>query len=236
MTEFEEGVLLALAGIKSSLERIADHFERQDMEEGDETTYEVGSYVLSRSSKGDPCAYLYATHPGLKHPVAKVYVEKFNLLPFDPNAAKKTFVGEQGPTRAFATSEGFMESCPVFTVVNTPTGKLTEAGLKVRKFDRVLSVDPATLPAERPERPEKPAEPVQPTETTGTEAKEIPFVRSIQGAAAWAAKEYPMLFDTIESAESRFRQYLADSKKKGDAAARGWMNLCADLEADRNAF
>lgn len=231
-TEFHEGVLQALASMNASLAKIAEYFERQAMEEGDETTYEVGSFVLSRSSKGDPCVYLYATHPGLKHPVAKVYVEKFNVLPFDPNAAKKTFVGEQGPTRQFAMSEGFMQSCPVFTVVNTPTGKLTEAGLKVRKFDRVLSVDESTLPVSPPEKTQK--EPPADPPPAQPEQKEIPFAMTVPAAAAWAAKEYAAMFDTLDAAETRFRQYLKESGKKGDEAARGWMNLVADLDADRS--
>lgn len=235
-TEFHEGVLQSLASMNASLASIAQYFERQAMEEGDETTYEVGSFVLSRSSKGDPCAYLYATHPGLKHPVAKVYVEKFGVLPFDPNAAKKTFVGEQGPTRQFAMSEGFMQDCPVFTAVNTPTGKLTEAGLKVRKFDRVLSVDGSTLPASPPSAQAQKEPPADPLPAQPEQPKEIPFVLSVQAAAAWSAKEFPALFDTLDAAEGRFRQYLKDSGKKGDEAARGWMNLCADLDADRSRF
>ena len=207
----------ALQGIERALARIADVLERREVAERGDHVVEVGSFVLSQSSKGDDCVYLYATHPGLKYYVAKVYVEKFGELPFEPRSATRRFSGEQAPSRDFAMREGLMMPCPVFTAVLQPTGQLTDKGDLVRRFHRVLSVEDAPAPA-------APA-PAAPAPAA------IPFAMTTDGAATWAATVYPALYGNVLAAKTAFQQYLRDSGKHGEDAARGWMHLCADRDA-----
>lgn len=137
-----------LASLADSMAIIATYVEELRQEHSGEKTYEVGSWVLGASSEGVPLVWLYSTHPKLDKRCAVVYGERFDELPFDPlSAGARTFDGEQAPTRAGAAQRGYLVHCAPFTVALRPTGAKTDAGQTIRKFHRVVSVQPMATAA-----------------------------------------------------------------------------------------
>lgn len=122
----------------------------------------IGGWVLGETTKDEHCLFLYGTHPGLQFRVTTVFVERMGEMPFKVTPNAKVFVGA-APTRDLAEKKGYFNACPEFKIVMKPTGKLTDEGKPIKKFDRVYGmaapvaasvppeVDMRTPPVEKPD-------------------------------------------------------------------------------------
>lgn len=209
-----------LASIADSLAVIAAYVEDLRLERSGERTYEVGSWVLSQTGEGDPCVYLYSTHPKLDYRVTTVYVERFAELPFDVARAAKTYDGEQAPTRQGAAQRGYLNTCPTFTVATKPTGGQTSTGAPVHRFTRVLSAAPShPAPPQPPQPPAPPAPPQPPAGHLVTQpARNGPPQRLPRDAALLA------------QLDARERYYAAQGHtgKASNATYGIWLSLLAE--------
>jgi len=106
------------------------------LEPGEETQ-EIDGWVYGETSRDEPCVYLYKTP--LKWKVATVYVESLEMLPF-PVGGKQWPGG--APERETAVNKGYLNQCAPFKVVMVPTGKTSESGHNIMRFNRVLDEKP----------------------------------------------------------------------------------------------
>ncbi len=143
------------AKIERHLGILADFADMQRIKETGEKVYEVQGYVVSATSNGDKCVYLYATHPGLQYRVCTVYEERLSDLPFTVPPTAKIWDGEAAPSREGAAKKGYMLGAPhPFKVSLLPTGGTTDAGLPVHKFNRVIGEMAQSAPSHpAPTRP-----------------------------------------------------------------------------------
>lgn len=140
--------------IATALERLAplgDYAQTMLIQARGEKVWEVGGWVLATTSKGDDCAYLYASHPGLKFRVSTVYVERFGDMPFDPYSAAKKYDGEAPPTKEGAMTRGLYNECPPFKISTLPTGKVNDDGDPEHRFNRVLDAPSPTNGTKSPQ-------------------------------------------------------------------------------------
>lgn len=173
-----ERLLTHLGSIDASLRTLAEYAEMQRIAASGEKVYEVGAFVLSVTSTGDRCAYLYATHPGLQYRVCTVYEERFGELPIVIPPDAKTWDAEVAPSRGGAAQRGYLHEVPPFRVSILPTGKQTDAGLPVHRFNRVLD---ASDPAAR-------ASAAQPAATSDQHFDALPGASAARAAAAAAVR------------------------------------------------
>lgn len=139
------------AKIERHLGTLADYADMLRIQATGEKVYEVQGYVVSATSNGDKCVYLYATHPGLQYRVCTVYEERLAELPFTVPATAKIWDGEAAPSREGAAKKGYMLGAPhPFKVSLLPTGGTTDAGLPVHKFNRIIGDVPAHAPDPAP--------------------------------------------------------------------------------------
>lgn len=106
-----------------------------------EKLQEVDSWLLGETSEGQSCIHLYKMP--LQWKVATIYEERMKDVPIDIKG-KKAWPGT-APEREVAEKKGYLNSCN-FTIVLTPTGKMTDSGKPVMKFDRTVGYG-ATAPA-----------------------------------------------------------------------------------------
>lgn len=139
-----------LASINVSLKTIADYVTLLHTEKTGEKIYEVQRYVVGTDGEGQPCVWLYSTHPGLDKAVTRVYHDHLHKLPYPVDPAAKVFDGEQAPSAEAAAKKGYFCAFPApFSISLIPTGKTTDAGHPVRRLNRVLDAPkpPAADPA-----------------------------------------------------------------------------------------
>jgi len=143
-----------LASIDASLRVIADYVQLLHTEKTGEQVYEVQRYVVGADSEGQPCAWLYGTHPGLNFAVTRVYHDHLHKLPYTISAGAKVWDGEAAPSLDAAVKKGYINAFPVpFSVSLIPTGKKTDAGHPVRRLSRVLPVSDAPPAPPAPTKP-----------------------------------------------------------------------------------
>lgn len=95
----------------------------------------ISGWVLGETSNGQPCVYLYGTHPGLQFKMATVYEERLAELPFPIKA--KSWPGA-APTREVAENKGYFNAVPEFQIVMVPHEyKTKDDGTPVIVFGRV---------------------------------------------------------------------------------------------------
>jgi len=139
-----------LASIAGSLKTIADYVTLLHTEKTGEKVYEVQRYVVGTDADGQPCVWLYSTHPGLDFAVTRVYHDHLHKLPYPLNGAAKVWDGEQAPSAEAAAKKGYFCAFPApFSISLIPTGKTTDAGHPMRRLNRVLDAPkpPAADPA-----------------------------------------------------------------------------------------
>lgn len=184
----DPALLSTLERIATALERLsplADYAQSLLIQATGEKVHEVGSWVLSTTSQGEPCVYLYATHPGLQFRVCTVYIERFEDLPFDPqNSSAKTYDGEAAPTREGAAKKGYLNSVQPFKVSLMPTGKETDTGHPVYRFNRIIDGAPKPAPAHTEKQPAPAAQ--QPPPKTNGNGKPAPKPTAAE-RPPWAA-------------------------------------------------
>lgn len=71
----------SIASIDASLKVIADYVQLLHIEKTGEKTWEVQRYVVGADGEGNPCVWLYATHPGIEFAVTRIYHERLADLP-----------------------------------------------------------------------------------------------------------------------------------------------------------
>ena len=98
-----------------------------------ERLQEVDSWLLGETSEGQPCIHLYKTP--LQWKVATIYEERIKDVPIDIKG-KKAWPGT-APEREVAEKKGYLNECN-FTIVMVPTGKMTDNGKPIHKFDRTV--------------------------------------------------------------------------------------------------
>lgn len=106
----------------------------------DMKTEAITGYVVGERSDGQPCVYLYADDR-LEYKVATVWQEQFDTLPFTVDVSQ-TWPGA-APKRADAERRGVFVSAE-FEIALAPTGKQTESGRDVYRFDHVIGAAPAS--------------------------------------------------------------------------------------------
>lgn len=156
-----------LAGLVEQFSRIADALERLapladyatllHTEKTGEQVYEVQRYVVGSDSEGNPCAWLYATHPGLKFAVTRVYHDHLHKLPYPLAANAKVWDGEVAPSAEAAAKKGYFNAFPAaFSISLMPTGKKTDKDEPIRRLHRILDA-PKPAPPNNGQRPLVPA-------------------------------------------------------------------------------
>lgn len=176
------GGVEALTRIERHLGTLAEYAEMLRIEATGEKVYEVQSYVVSTTSQGDMCVYLYSTHPGMQYRVATVYQERLADLPFTIPGDAKIWDGEAAPSREGAAKKGYILAAPApFKVSMLPTGGKTDKGETIHKFNRVIGADPIQAPAGPIAPPQEgrksPALPVQSATTqNGANSTKAPAV------------------------------------------------------------
>jgi hypothetical protein len=145
----------SIASIDASLKVIADYVQLLHIEKTGEKTWEVQRYVVGTDGEGNPCVWLYATHPGIEFAVTRIYHERLADLPLAIPANVKVWDGEVAPSAEAAAKKGYFNVAPApFTISLMPTGKKTDAGLDIRRFSRVISVgEPTRNPASNGNQP-----------------------------------------------------------------------------------
>lgn len=176
-----------LASIDASLKTIADFVTLLHTEKTGEKITEVQRYVVGADGDGQPCIWLYGTHPALEYAVTRVYHDHLSKLPYPVNPAAKVWDGEQAPSVEAAAKKGYFNAFPApFSISLMPTGKTTDAGHPVRRLHRVLDAPPAGAAAAPTARPnpangngngKPPARPIQPPEPPPWEEFEDEFER-----------------------------------------------------------
>lgn len=106
------------------------------LDEG-ERIQEVDGWVLGETSTGQKCVWLYKSP--LEFKVATVYQEHLHKLPFSVEGAKVWEL--TAPTREAAEKKGVLNTCQIKAVM-VDTGKKTDKGNTVYRFDRVLGYNP----------------------------------------------------------------------------------------------
>jgi len=106
------------------------------LDEG-ERIQEVDGWVLGETSTGQKCVWLYKSP--LEFKVATVYQEHLHKLPFSVEGAKVWEL--TAPTREAAEKKGVLNTCQI-KVIMVDTGKKTDKGNTVYRFDRVLGYNP----------------------------------------------------------------------------------------------
>ena len=145
-----------LASIDVSLKTIADYVTLLHTEKTGEKITEVQRYVVGADSEGQPCIWLYGTHPALEYAVTRVYHDHLGKLPYPIAAGAKVWDGEQAPSVEAAAKKGYFNAFPApFSISLMPTGKVTDSGHPVRRLHRVL--DAPTAQQATPVAPSKPA-------------------------------------------------------------------------------
>lgn len=115
----------------------------------------VDAYVMSESSKGDACVYLYSANHGLQFRIATVWVERFSELPFTPTG---TVWSGSAPERDLAAKKKYLVDISPMDIVLEPqfnadgSARLTKNGNPVYEFARVRGSmpTPASTPAPAP--------------------------------------------------------------------------------------
>lgn len=109
--------------------------EPAGLDEG-EKIQEVDGWVLGETANNSqPCVHLY--NGRLEWKVATVYVEKIPLLPIDTGIAKPW--DGAAPTREQAEKKKVIHPCH-FKIVMADTGKTSDKGNKIFRFDRIYGV------------------------------------------------------------------------------------------------
>lgn len=107
----------------------------------------VDSWMMGKSSKNDPCCYLYPADRRLEFAAAVVYVERFGELPFLPaNVAELPHWKGAAPKKAVAKEEGMLQLLPsVLEVVKEleldadGSPRLSDKGEPIYRFARLLA-------------------------------------------------------------------------------------------------
>lgn len=101
-----------------------------------EKLQEVDGWVLGETSEGKPCIHLFKTP--LQWKVATIYEERMKDVPITID--KKTFIWPgAAPEREVAERRGVLSPCN-FTIVLIPTGKTSDKGNPIHKFDRTVGM------------------------------------------------------------------------------------------------
>lgn len=104
-----------------------------------EKLQEVDAWVLGETSEGHRCIHLYKTP--LQWKVATIYEERIKDIPI--TLGKNTFQWPgAAPDRESAERRNALTPCN-FTIVLVPTGKTSDKGNPILKFDRVVGFSPA---------------------------------------------------------------------------------------------
>lgn len=99
-----------------------------------EKLQEVDGWVLGETSEGKPCIHLFKSP--LQWKVATIYEERMKDVPIKVD--KNTFVWPgAAPERDAAERRGVLMPCN-FTIVLVPTGKTSDKGNPILKFDRTI--------------------------------------------------------------------------------------------------
>lgn len=122
MTNEEEGFTITPEGIKPG-----------------EKLQEVDGWVLGETSEGQRCIHLFKSP--LQWKVATVYEERIKDIPITINGKHFQWPGA-APEREAAERRGALNPCS-FTIVLVPTGKTSDRGNPILKFDRVVGFSPA---------------------------------------------------------------------------------------------
>lgn len=156
-------LIAVLRQIEHHLAVIASYAEMLRVKETGEKIHEVRDYVVSTTSRGDRVVYLYSAHPGLQYRVCAVYQERLHELPFTVPDDVRVWDGETAPSREGAARKGYLYSAPVpFKVALLPTGAVTDAGLPIHRFHRVVELATELAQPAQPVQPDQPPQPPQP--------------------------------------------------------------------------
>lgn len=186
-------LIAVLRLIEHHLAVIASYAEMLRVKETGEKIHEVRDYVVATTSRGDRVVYLYSTHPGLQYRVCAVYQERLHELPFVVPDDVRVWDGEAAPSREGAARKGYLYSAPVpFKVALLPTGAVTDAGLPVHRFHRVVEVatePPQPIQPAQPVQPEQPPQPAPATTQPEQPVAEHDFAAKVRHAAGLVAGE-----------------------------------------------
>lgn len=171
-----------------------------------EKLQEVDGWVLGETSEGQPCIHLYKSP--LQWKVATVYEERMKDIPVKPD--RKTFQWPgAAPEREAAERRGAINPCN-FTIVLVPSGKTSEKGNPIFKFDRALgmpSSSSTSAASSSPKQGKKGAESVQSY-----------------------ADLYGMLKDENKKLADWCRKAHGDPKNKGVAGGNKIAILCEEID------
>ena len=211
-----------LASIDVSLKTIADYVTLLHTEKTGEKITEVQRYVVGTDGDGQPCIWLYGTHPALEYAVTRVYHDHLSKLPYPVNPAAKVWDGEQAPSVEAAAKKGYFNAFPApFSISLMPTGKMTESGHPVRRLHRVLDAPPAPQqPAPGAAQPkpangngkQPPARPIQPPEPPPREEFEEEWEKMPPAA------QQPAQAAALAKAEEERAKAAFDAKQAAKAA------------------
>ena len=119
--------------------------EPAGLEEG-ERIQEVDGWVLGETANnGQPCVHLY--HGRLEWKVATVYQEKIDRLPIDVTGVKPW--DGAAPTREQAEKKKVLRPCS-FKVVMVDSGKTSDKGNRIWRFDRIYGTAKTTEDGAKP--------------------------------------------------------------------------------------
>lgn len=150
--------------------------EPAGLDEG-EKIQEVDGWVLGETAaKGESCVHLY--NGRLEWKVATVYVEKIPLLPIDTSIAKPW--DGAAPTREQAEKKKVLHPCH-FKIVMADTGKTSDKGNKIFRFDRIYGVAKATEAAPNEGESQIDSYPDLIAKLTGNTKKLADWGRQVQG-------------------------------------------------------
>ena len=135
------------------------------LEPGEESET-VNAWVMGETSKDERCVYLYAANAALQFRVATVYLERMGEMPFVIPAKINTWPGA-APTREMAENKKYLNAVPEFRIVMKPTGKMTDSGKVITKFDRVVGGLEAA-PTAQPPNPAQPPKTAAPPPAVGS--------------------------------------------------------------------
>ena len=203
------------------------------MEDGEEMET-IGGWVLGETSTDQPCLFLYADNPGMQYRVSTIFEEHIEEMPFKVDTNTDRWNG-QAPTREIAEKKKFFTACTPFQIVNKPTGKTTDAGKAITKFNRVVGQTPAPAPAPAPApevRFQQPAK-VQAQDTPGWTFNSADAIlasgndhafTSAEDAIAWA------LALNVPDAAKWYAKLKTDKNPKSAAQMWAlWLDYCASV-------
>lgn len=178
-----------------------------------EKLQEVDGWVLGETAEGQPCVHLYKSP--LQWKVATVYEERIKDIPIKHDAKTFQWPGA-APEREVAERRGVINPCN-FTIVLVPTGKTSDKGNPIFKFDRTVGFGSASAQAKSS------AAFAPPAQGNTAQAGRAADVQSY-------ADLYSMLKDEPRKLADWCRGIQRDAAKKGIAGESKVSILCEEID------